>query len=131
MRSSEHSKELAGNGRFIVFSVVGVILILALAVAHAKAGPPDPWVRMTKPSGCSGVVFAASKENGIWLQTCRHCVTEKQVVSFRFFKDGQASPPVDGVCVAHHNTADIAICWVDASQLNYSLAVRRLFSNYF
>ena len=78
----------------------------------ADASPPDPWVRMTSPSGCSGGVFHSSREHGIWIATCKHCVRRPGRVRLVFFQDGQRSKKVDGQFVRAHRRYDCSIVWV-------------------
>ncbi len=84
---------------------------------NAHASPPDPWVRMTSPSGCSGGVFHASREHGVWIATCKHCVNRRGRVRLVFFKDGQRAK-VDGEFVRSHPRYDCSIVWVSADNFS-------------
>lgn len=87
--------------------------LFVAGVMTAFGAPPDPWVRMTFPSGCSGGVFHASREYGIWIATCKHCVNRKGRVRLMFFQDGQRAK-VDGQFVRSHPQHDCAIVWVSS-----------------
>lgn len=99
------------------FAIAVVIVFLAFCacVMTTHGSPPDPWVRMTSPSGCSGGVFHASREYGIWIATCKHCVNRSGRVRLVFFQDGQRAK-VDGEFVRAHRRYDCSIVWVSADK---------------
>lgn len=88
-----------------------VMIAFYACVMTAYGSPPDPWVRMTSPSGCSGGVFHASREHGIWIATCKHCVRRPGRVRLVFFQDGQRAK-VDGQFIRSHRRYDCSIVWV-------------------
>ena len=101
-----------------IWSAIAVIMVLIqmlACVGIAYGSPPDPWVRMTSPSGCSGGVFHASREYGIWIATCKHCVNRRGRVRLTFFQDGQRKS-FDGEFVRAHRRYDCAIVWVAADK---------------
>lgn len=95
-------------------AAAAVLLYLARGCEAADAGP-DPFVRMTSPSGCSGGVIHASREHGVWIATCRHCASRPgSPVTLRFYWSGYEGPAVRGRLVRAHRQFDCAIAWVDA-----------------
>ncbi|MCH7685514.1 MAG: trypsin-like peptidase domain-containing protein [Planctomycetes bacterium] len=88
-----------------------MFFVFVLSVITACAAPPDPWIRMTSPSGCSGGVFHSSREHGVWIATCKHCVNRRGRVRLTFFQNGQRAK-VDGEFVRSHPHYDCAIVWV-------------------
>ena len=109
-----------GDNDYDLVSFVMAIVVywgFGWCIANASASPPDPWVRMTSPSGCSGGVFHSSRENGVWIATCKHCVNRKGRVSFTFFKDGQRAK-VSGEFIRSHPRHDCAIVWVSADNFS-------------
>jgi len=95
----------------ILYLLTGAVLVFFLFVMSACGAPPDPWIRMTSPSGCSGGVFHASRAHGVWIATCKHCVNRRGRVRLVFFKDGQRAK-VDGQFVRAHPRYDCSIVWV-------------------
>lgn len=85
-----------------------------------SAAPPEPFVRMSSPSGCSGTVVHASREYGVFIVTCGHCVNRPGSARFYFFKDGVTSPSISGRCLRSHSAYggggrnDVSLCWVSA-----------------
>lgn len=96
--------------------MVALVLFLAFVFCAMPAfgSPPDPWVRMTSPSGCSGGVFHSSREYGIWIATCKHCVNRDGRVSLTFFKDGQRAK-VNAYFIRSHPRYDCSILWTSAN----------------
>jgi hypothetical protein len=87
--------------------IASVITVISISAFGAD---PDPWIRMTRPSRCSGGVMHASREYGIWIATCKHCVSRPgRSVRLRFFRDGYTSPVVRGHCIASHPRYDCSI----------------------
>ena len=104
-------------------TIASVIFFLAFAscVVTVFGSHPDPWVRMTSPSGCSGGVFHASREYGIWIASCKHCVNRPGRVRLVFFQDGQRAK-VDGRFVRSHPRYDCSVVWVSPDHF-YELPV--------
>ena len=102
-----------GNSILLAIGVVIFFLAFSSCVITAFGSPPDPWVRMTSPSGCSGGVFHASREYGIWIATCKHCVNRDGRVRLVFFQDGQRAN-VDAYFVRSHPRYDCSILWTSA-----------------
>jgi len=99
-----------------IVTAIGVVIffvVFSSCVMTAFGSPPDPWVRMTSPSRCSGGVFHASREYGIWIATCKHCVRRPGRVRLVFFKNGQRAK-VDGQFVRSHRRYDCSVVWVSA-----------------
>ena len=113
---------LAGSAVIVLFLL---LIFLAVLGSQAQSAPPDPWVRMTSPSGCSGGVFHASREYGVWIATCKHCVNRPGRVRLVFFKDGQRAN-VDGQFVRSHRRYDCAVVWVSADHFYELPAVVQL-----
>jgi len=115
--NDDESEKPLSFGNAILLAIATVIVFLAFftCVITAYGSPPDPWVRMTSPSGCSGGVFHSSREYGIWIATCKHCVRRPGRVRLVFFQDGQRAK-VDGQFVCSHPRRDCAIVWVAADK---------------
>jgi len=96
----------------LTIATVVIFLAFVTCVMTAFGSPPDPWVRMTSPSRCSGGVFHSSREYGIWIATCKHCVRRPGRVRLIFFQDGQRAK-VDGQFVRSHPRYDCSIVWVN------------------
>ncbi len=75
---------------------------------------------MIRPTGCSGGVIHASHEYGIWIATCRHCVSRPgRAVDLKFFKDGYTSQSFRGYCLASHPRYDCSIVVIPPGTYNY------------
>lgn len=105
--------------KVVLWAVLGIVTVGLLSDlvggCTAHAAPPDPWVRMTRPSGCSGGIFHASRQHGIWIATCKHCVSRPGRVDLVFFDDGQRAK-VTGQFVQAHPRYDCAIVWCAADR---------------
>ncbi len=114
--SGSQSERPLSLGNSILLAIGVVIFFLAFSscvITAFGSAPPDPWVRMTSPSGCSGGVFHASREYGIWIATCKHCVNRDGRVRLVFFQDGQRAN-VDAYFVRSHPRYDCSILWTSA-----------------
>jgi len=102
----------------------GVILILLCVLfgtAIVKGAEPKPWVRMTSPKTCTGVVIHASRAGGIHILTCAHCTNQEgKPAKFTLFKDGDETPErLDGTILKVHpeyksssGLNDVAYCGI-------------------
>lgn len=105
--------------RVWIFLFAVACMMLATA-KYVFGAPPDPWIRMVRPTGCSGGVLHASHEYGIWVATAAHCVRRPgRAVDLKFFKDGYTSPTVRGYCLASHPRYDCSIVVVPPGTYNY------------
>lgn len=102
-----------------LFAAFLACVMLTTCSKTSTASPPEPFFRMSSPSGCSGGWF--STDRGLWGATCRHCVARPgQPVSIYLFKDGWKSPrPVKGVCYAAHPRHDCSIVYVPLANYPY------------
>jgi hypothetical protein len=110
-----------GNLTFGAEANVASVPTLSTAGKRPPTKPhrgPDPWVRLTRPAGCSGAVIHASRRHGIWIATCRHCVGSGRGAGLQvhFFWNGYQSPPFTGRVVRSHPRYDCAICWLPAQR---------------
>lgn len=112
----------------ILVAVISLAFIAALACSSCHAADrPDPFVRMESPSGCSGGVIHASRQYGIWIASCKHCVARRgQAVTFRFFWRGRIGPQAQGRCYGSHPLYDASISVVAADALPVLPAVTPL-----